>query len=121
MNISELTIDRMEKTKYISGRYASREGSKGALLVSVAKRPREASAVEILIIRTGDVEENDVQMVHRCVVDWRSIPRKQYQGQIVQIHGESGFQTKTLKEMTVHDLNEDHTKLDIKICVKEFW
>ena len=111
----------MEKTKYISGRYASREGSKGALLVSVEKRPREASAVEILIIRTGDAEETDVKMVHRCVVDWRSFPRKQYQGQIVQIHGESGFQTKTLKEMTVHDLNEDHAKLDIKICVKEFW
>ena len=113
----------MEKTKYISGRYASRakEGDKGALLVSVEKRPKEASAIEILIIRTGDMEENDVKMVHRCVVDWRSFPKNQCQGQIAQIHGESGFQTKVLKEMTVHDLDEDRRKLDIKICVKEFW
>ena len=112
-----------EKKIFISGKYSARNGDIGSLLVSVEKRPREPTAIEILIIRTGDNDSNDIEIVHRCVVDIRLKSSKVYQGQVVQIHGESGFQTKCIKEMTVEEMNKDeeNNRLVLKIRVKEFW
>lgn len=111
----------MNKVSSISGKYSERGGNLGSLSVCVEKRRSEPTAVEILIVRTGGKEEL-VEIVHRCVVDLRE-SRKVLQGQVIQIHGECGFQAKSIKEMIMEDRDKEgeNNSLDLKIRVKEFW